>query len=387
MKKMICMLMAVALLLGLCACGQVSVELSETAIRVSANTEGRGNIAYTEGKAAPEIDREYPYQSVQIGLDESETYTFLAWPNDGASFVKWTKNGEDFSADPQITVLLDESADFIAVFEDDPDWQNPVMNFVGEYQCGRAHALVECLGRDGAMITVEWGGSAWETARWFITGSLDTETLSLSYTGSTKSNLVYDENGEVKSEEIVYEDGTGTVTFHDDGTFTWHEDQSESGEDMVFAWLDAQSGMVGMANPWRDVTEEEAKALCPNSFSAPEGAENVYWSVMESGERPLVQLFFDLNGYSFTAREQATGDEAADLSGMYYTWTAEREEQLKNWADGAMTVHLFRFAGESETADCAVWYDAEAGVSYSLGVTAEDLDGFDLAAVADALHE
>ena len=156
---------------------------------------------------------------------------------------------------------------------------------------------------------------------------------------------------------------------------------------MVFAWLDAQSGMVGMANPWRDVTEEEAKALCPNSFSAPEGAENVYWSVMESGERPLVQLFFDLNGYSFTAREQATGDEAADLSGMYYTWTAEREEQLKNWADGAMTVHLFRFAGESETADCAVWYDAETGVSYSLGVTAEDLDGFDLAAVADALHE
>ena len=43
----------------------------------------------------------------------------------------------------QFPVFLDESADYVAVFEDDPDWQNPVMNFVGEYQSGRAHALVE----------------------------------------------------------------------------------------------------------------------------------------------------------------------------------------------------------------------------------------------------
>ena len=123
------------------------------------------------------------------------------------------------------------------MFEEDADWQNPVMNFVGEYQSGRAHALVECLGSDEAWITIEWGGSAWQLARWDIIGRLDTETLTVAYSNVTKSILTYDDGGELVTQEPEYEDGSGTITFHDDGTFTWHEDQSESGEDMLFEWV------------------------------------------------------------------------------------------------------------------------------------------------------
>ena len=39
---------------------------------------------------------------------------------------------------------------------------------------------------------------------------------------------------EVKSEDTVYADGTGTIVFNADGSFTWHEDQSETGTDLVF---------------------------------------------------------------------------------------------------------------------------------------------------------
>ena len=55
---------------------------------------------------------------------------------------------------------------------------------------------------------------------------------------------------------------------------------------------------VQIANPWRDITEAEAKAICPKSFDVPEGAENAVWSVMEpSGtQSALVQLAFDLYG-------------------------------------------------------------------------------------------
>ena len=74
-------------------------------------------------------------------------------------------------------------------------------------------------------------------------------------------------------------------------------------------------------------------------------------------------------------------------SGMYYTWAVEREAPMKNWADGNMTAHLYRAVGESEYADLCTWYDVEAGVSYSLGVTAADLDGFDILAVADAMAD
>ena len=214
------------------------MDLPEATIIVNVNTEGWGHIAYAEGEEAPEDDPEFPAQSAYIGLAEPAVHTFAAWPDTGNRFVKWTKNGEDFSTEPQVTILLDESADYVAVFEEDPDWQNPVMNFVGEYQCDRAHAQVECFGYDEAWITIEWGSSAWELTRWIIVGRLDTDTLTITYEGSSKANLVYDEQGEVKSEEHVYDDGTGTVVFHDDGTFTWHEDLSESGDDMIFEWID-----------------------------------------------------------------------------------------------------------------------------------------------------
>ena len=213
-------------------------DMPEATIVVTVNTEGWGNIDYAEGDQAPEIDTEYPMQSAYIGLDEPKTHTFAAWPQAGSIFVKWTKNGEDFSTEPVITVLLDESADFVAVFEEDPGWQNPVMNFVGSYQSDRAHALVECFGADEAWITIEWGGSAWEFARWLIVGRLDTETLTIAYEGANKSNITVDDSGEESAEE-VYIDGTGTITFNDDGTFTWHEDQSEYGTDMVFEWVPA----------------------------------------------------------------------------------------------------------------------------------------------------
>lgn len=211
-------------------------------IMVTINTDGSGMIGYEVGETAPELDPEWPFQSAQVNLGEPETYTFAAAPEAGNLFVKWTKNGEDFSTEPVITVLLDESADFVAVFEEDPDWQNPVMNFIGEYQSGRAHALVECFGNEEAWITIEWGGSARELARWDIVGRLDTDTLTIDYSNVTKSIVTYDDSGEIVSQEPAYEDGTGSIAFNDDGTFTWHEDQSEYGTDMVFEWIPVQEG-------------------------------------------------------------------------------------------------------------------------------------------------
>ncbi len=61
-------------------------------------------------------------------------------------------------------------------------------------------------------------------------------TLTIAYTGCTKDHIVYAESGEVTSQETEYEDGTSTITFKIDGGFTWHEDQSETGEDMEFEW-------------------------------------------------------------------------------------------------------------------------------------------------------
>ena len=144
---------------------------------------------------------------------------------------------QDPSGEAQSTVQPGESADDAAVSEEDPGWQNPVMNFIGNYQCDRARALVECSGKEDALITIDWGSSFEELARWTIIGRLDPDTLTVRYSGCTKSVITFDENGEIKKEEPVYENGTGTIVFSEDLTFTWHEDQAEHENDMVFEWV------------------------------------------------------------------------------------------------------------------------------------------------------
>ena len=92
-------------------------DMPTASIFININIEGDGSIGYEPGETTPELDEEYPYQSAVINLAEPENYTFGAWPTEGHKFVKWTKNGEDFSTEPIVTILLDESADYIAVFE------------------------------------------------------------------------------------------------------------------------------------------------------------------------------------------------------------------------------------------------------------------------------
>ena len=151
------------------------------------------------------------------------------------------------------------------------------------------------------------------------------------------------------------------------------------------------AGSTSIANPWRDITEAEARALYPDIFVVPAGAENAVWSTLDAPTEPdeaagpLVQLDFDLDGNSFTAREQRTGSKDVDQSGMYYEWTNREESVLQNGNGGGIPCILYRFIGEDETADLCTWYDEESGVSYSLSVVAEDLDGFDLRAVAESI--
>ena len=98
------------------------MDLPDATIFVTINTEGLGMIDYAEGEEAPEINPEEPFQSSQINLGEPAVYTFVAAPEEGYHFVKWTKNGEDYSTEPVITLTLDETADFVAVFAGEIDY-------------------------------------------------------------------------------------------------------------------------------------------------------------------------------------------------------------------------------------------------------------------------
>ena len=149
---------------------------------------------------------------------------------------------------------------------------------------------------------------------------------------------------------------------------------------------------VGMANPWRDITEEEANSIYAKLFKAPEGATDVKWSIMDSAADPsgfpgpLVQMMFTLDGREFTARMQTAPEDSADISGMFYDWTVTDDATLHGWGGDNMPATCSRYVGENEYADLCSWYDIEYGAAYTLSVTDKDLDGFDIQAIAEAIY-
>ena len=93
------------------------VELPEILATMQINTEGLGLIAYAPEGEEPSFD--VPSQSSVVNILEGETnkYTIEAKAEEGYTFVKWTKNGEDYSEDARISVEVTEDVEYIAVFE------------------------------------------------------------------------------------------------------------------------------------------------------------------------------------------------------------------------------------------------------------------------------
>lgn len=119
------------------------------------------------------------------------------------------------------------------------DGQNPVMNFVGVYECDRASILVEAKGQNEAAFTVNWGSSASENTEWTMSGTFDEEGLYVYYSDCVRRDLVYNEDGSIKEETKVYTGGKGSIIFKDDGalTLTWDDQAEHAADGMTFTYL------------------------------------------------------------------------------------------------------------------------------------------------------
>nr|MCR5747387.1 hypothetical protein [Lachnospiraceae bacterium] len=152
---------------------------------------------------------------------------------------------------------------------------------------------------------------------------------------------------------------------------------------------------VGLANPWVDTTEEEARRACHRLFKAPEGTDKAHWSMIVGEEDPsgypgpLVQLVFTMKDYKdmeFTARAKQGIEEKDDLSGLYYDWDTVEDITLANWGEGNMPAKFYDYKGKDERVQLIRWYDQEIGIGYTLSTSAKDLEGFDLQAIAEAMY-
>ncbi len=83
-----------------------------------------------------------------------------------------------------------------------------------------------------------WASSAAENSEWVMSGTFDTETLTVKYDDCVKTNYVYNENGDIASEEEQYTGGSGTIQFTDSQelALTWQDDQENIAEGMTFEY-------------------------------------------------------------------------------------------------------------------------------------------------------
>lgn len=151
------------------------------------------------------------------------------------------------------------------------------------------------------------------------------------------------------------------------------EAAEEAGEEEA-----AEAPAIGMANPWTDTTAEDALQELGFEMGLPEGAEDAAYRVL--ADEQLLEMDFTLDGLDFTARMKPSAEveEIEDISGLYYSWENEEECEI-GYAKGL----LRQAKGDEGTIENCIWLDVVPGFVYSLSTSAEDLDGFDLTAVAE----
>lgn len=98
-------------------CGKKE-EAAEPAdlVTVIFNCDGKGRIALAEEGKEPDFSDKDPVYGVTMMVSPGERLTASARADEGWYFIKWRKNGDDFSPAPEITVEAEEDASYDAVF-------------------------------------------------------------------------------------------------------------------------------------------------------------------------------------------------------------------------------------------------------------------------------
>ena len=111
------------------------------------------------------------------------------------------------------------------------------MNFIGKYGADRATITIEPSGTSDAEIIVEWPSSAAEGSTWYMSGTFDTNTLTVNYTNCVKVDYAYEGEGEDdRTETVAYTDGSGSITFDGGSNLTWNDQQEHIADGVTFSW-------------------------------------------------------------------------------------------------------------------------------------------------------
>ena len=120
-----------------------------------------------------------------------------------------------------------------------------------------------------------------------------------------------------------------------------------------------ESEEMNMVNPMVESDPESIKKAVGFSLKVPEEVKSASYYLI-SGE--IGQADYIKDGNMYTVRIKRS-DSLDDISGMYYTWTVDKECEV-NGCEGF--IHICDT--DEEKASSIVWFDDEIGVTHTISV-------------------
>ena len=199
-------------------------------------------------------------------------------------------------------------------------------------------------------------------------------------------------------EMMLYKPGTSLDSFTDEMKFFAHAFDLTELSAWYFYSAKNNSGFEGlraapvmpatstdiqgtsMADPWQVMTADELQKAIGIMFHAPDDAEKVAYRWYAADQLAEMQFFRKGGDYTFRAQPVALDlGEMPDISGLYFNWDHQESETVAGF-NGLISQAK---SGTGDTVERVLWYDNTTGVMHSLSVVAADVDGLDLAAVAE----
>ena len=103
---------------------------------------------------------------------------------------------------------------------------------------GRGNITIRSGAEEGQYdVQINWSGSAFEMNVWTMTASVAGDGGSISYDNGRLTTVTFSEEG-TESEEVKYENGTGSFSLNSEGQLVWKDDVGHAGDDAVFVRAD-----------------------------------------------------------------------------------------------------------------------------------------------------
>ena len=131
--------------------------------------------------------------------------------------------------------------------------------FEGKYYSDRCYISFEKGEGDKVNIKAGWSGSYNTAEEWTMTGTYDSASYCIEYTGGVKKDVVYKDANEVDKEDTIYSDGTGTFLFSISGdSVTWTDKKEDVANGKIFQ-LDKDSSNAPAEDTNKDANKNAAK--------------------------------------------------------------------------------------------------------------------------------